>query len=701
MEGKRDSRIILVVVATGISSVVTQLLVIRECLVQFCGNEFVIAMILFSWLLISAFGTLAAGFLDQKNFSPEPSRLAFFSLLLAVLSLLQIGAVRILRDVFFIHGSSVGFYQTFLYTFFIISPYTLLLGFVLPYTLFTARRFHPDYPGTKIYIIDNIGDIAGGALFSFVLVYVCTPFQALLAANLPLAAAAFVLFPKRVRYKKQVMLSVLIVVVFIFSAPFFEEKTLSPRQGRLHYYAESRYGRIEIHQDKDQLSLFKDGVHQFSDQNQILAEERIHYPLSQVSELRHILVVSAEGGIMEEIEKYHPESIDYVEIDPLVTQAALKFNLIKNIKNLNVIHQDARAYIKTITKKYDAVIINLPEPETFQLNRFYTSEFFDLVKKHLSASGILSFSVNGFDNYLSPAQKLKIDVLYATAAVHFKHILLLPGQRVFFLCSNTVLDKDIPASLVRKNINTDYVAHYFYGSLTQERIERLNTGITLDVPLNLDYSPKMICIMFSQWFAKFSSSPMFFLLVAALILYVYLMIITKESFILFTTGFMTMGSEILVIFAFQIFFGYIYTAIGGIVTLFLAGLLPGAVFGEKYTSKSRSVMAASDLGLIFLLAAFIFGVVWFGSKLPAGAYLVFGFMVSLLCGIQFPAALFLKGKTGSAAVQAFSADLMGAAFGILVTSVVLLPFFGLVWTAAGLICIKLLSLSVSTLMLRR
>ena len=40
------------------------------------------------------------------------------------------------------------------------------------------------------------------------------------------------------------------------------------------------------------------------------------------------------------------------------------------------------------------------------------------------------------------------------------------------------------------------------------------------------------------------------------------------------------------------------------------------------------------------------------------------------------------------------ADLMGAAWGTLVTSVVLIPYFGIVWAAVGLIGLKLSSLMV-------
>jgi spermidine synthase len=75
-------------------------------------------------------------------------------------------------------------------------------------------------------------------------------------------------------------------------------------------------------------------------------------------------------------------------------------------------------------------------------------------------------------------------------------------------------------------------------------------------------------------------------------------------------------------------------------------------------------------------------------------FLVFGFCVSLACGFQFPVALALKGSDNSAATRMFSADLIGAAWGTLFTSIVLIPFFGIIWATIGLIVIKLISLAV-------
>ena len=59
------------VIATGISSVVTQLLTIREFLTQFQGNEIVIALIFFNWLILGGIGTLMArGVLKPSRKAP-------------------------------------------------------------------------------------------------------------------------------------------------------------------------------------------------------------------------------------------------------------------------------------------------------------------------------------------------------------------------------------------------------------------------------------------------------------------------------------------------------------------------------------------------------------------------------------------------------------------------------------------------------
>jgi spermidine synthase len=684
-----------VVIATGISSVVTQLLIIREFLAQFQGNEFIIALILFNWLVLGGIGTILARWVIRDLWVATANRLGWLSLILAGMPAVQILAIRFLRDVFFIHGSSVGFYPTLSYSFLIMAPYCLMIGFVLPYSLFVIRAEKPDYPGARIYIIDNLGDVSGGALFSFALVFLVTPLKAVFLANLPLLLTAFLLLYRNFfRSRIAIYLGAGMTFIILMTGIFLEPASLFQPSGKLVYYKESRYGRIEVRKDQEQFTLFVGGVPLFGTQNLSMAEETIHYPLAQLPRVQNILLISAEGGMMTELEKYRPASIDYVELDPKVAEVEFRFKMIKKIPGLKVINQDGRAYLADSNKIYDAIIVNLSEPDTYQINRFFTDRFFDLARRHLARHGVLSFAMKGFENYLAEPQRQKLSSLYNTVNDYFKHVLLLPGQKIFFLCSSQPLNTDIPALLARKNIPTRYIKGYYYGNLTQERIERLNALIDPLTPKNRDDYPQLMRLMFQQWFAKFSTSPTGFIAILAVVCMVYLIRISAEEFVLFSTGFTVMGSELLVIFAFQIFFGYIYFQIGLIVTVFLAGLLPGAWFGHRFRYRSKQTLAFAD-GLLILLMGMLIVALRQGSYgLPVSFFLFYGFVVSLICGFQFPVALYLRGGDAPAVTQTFSADLIGAAFGTLMTSVVLIPYFGIIRTVAGLIGLKLLSIMI-------
>ena len=689
---KISHAVLWIVISTGISSVVLQLVSIREILARFQGNEFVIALILFSWLVLGGLGTFFAKWLTPRHLEPSFQRLTLLSLVLTILPAVQVITIRSAYDVVFTRGSSVGFYPTALYIILTLAPYGLLLGFVLPYSLFTLRILTPEYPGSGIYIMDNVGDMAGGALFSLALVYLVTPLTAVCMANIPLIGASLLLaFRSKAPMLKFYTLAVLAGVI-LTAGILLEKTTLDQPDSELVHYRESRYGRIEVRRQHEMRTLYIDGVPLFTNQNQNMAEEIIHYPLAQIDRPRRILLISGEGGIMQEIDKYHPDSIDYVELDPEVTQAELHYGLINPIRGLHIIHQDGRAFLAETAKSYDVVILNLPEPETFQLNRFFTDEFYSLVKRRLAPGGIFSFSMAGFDNYLPEPQRKKLSIIHHTVRRYFQHVLLLPGQQVYFLCSDTRLSADIPERLAQKGIPAPYISAYYHGNVSPPRIRHLKQLIEPNMASNFDYRPRIMRIMFSQWFKKYATSPGGFILLITVLMSLYLAFLSAESYVLFTTGFVNMGSELLVIFAFQIIFGYVYFQVGIIVTVFLAGLLPGAWMSERLQNKSRRWLIITDAVLILLSGCFLLVIYLGNQEVPVCFFMLFGFIVSLVSGFQFPVALHLRGDTASAAAQSFSADLMGAACGTLFTSLVLIPYAGIYWTAMALMGIKTSSL---------
>jgi spermidine synthase len=681
--------IIWSIIGTGISSLAVQLVTIREFLTQFHGNEITISLVLFSWLLLTGIGSLIA-----KPFAR--SSVTAYTVLISLVALFplpQLILIRAMRETIFIHGTSPGFYSIFLYIVILISFYCLLVGFVLPYALKVLQQRHYPFTSGHLYITDNIGDISGGILFSFFLVYWVKPFVAIAVTSSLLILTAMMIQYATRRYAFLVCTAFAASLFYAFSFNAgFETRTLVKQFGEILRYTESPYGRIVISREGPQHTFWESGLPLYSDADIVNSEEKVHYPLSQLERVESVLLVSGGlGETLSEVSKYKPKRIDYVELDPHLTQVAIELGFVKQIPGLRVINGDGRLYVKTTLEKYDAVIVDLPEPDTFQINRFFTNEFFSLAKRILTRGGIFSFSLDYSPNYLSDIQREKLSAIYQTARLHFKHVLILPGERAFFLSSDAELSPDIPALLARKSIQTSYVEGFYYGNVTKERIADLQSKLDRHALINADFEPRIMSILFQEWFMKYGTSPKIFILVLVALTLVYLIFLRREEYVLFSTGLTTMGMEMLIIFSFQVMYGYVYLKVGAIVTAFLLGLLPGALVGNSQYGRTLGRLVVSEVTLLCLLLVFFTWSSFFRGELPSLCFLAYGFLFSFFCGYQFPLAASIIGEKESPAASCFAADLTGAAVGTLVTGTLLLPLRGLQSAIFFLILVKISS----------
>ena len=681
--------IILSIIGTGITSVVTQLLTIREFLTQFHGNEITISLVLFCWLFLTGIGSLAAKGIQHTS-------LRFYAVLILVIALwplIQLAAIRELREIFFSHGVSPGFYPIFFYILISITPYCLLMGFILPYAQKVLNLFDTDFKSGDLYLTDSIGDITGGALFSFVLVYWFKPFATIaITSTLLVLVVFFLLFQTRSRILLFTAFAVSSVFYGYATSRHFERLTLTDQYGDIVSYLESPYGRIVITGEEGQYTFWESGSPLYSGSSIMTSEEKVHYPLCQLDKVENVLLVSGGlGETISEVNKYHPAHMDYVELDPILIEAALSLGVLNRETSLEIMNMDGRSYIQTPKRTYDAIIIDIPDPDTFQLNRFFTSEFFFLTKKILNKGGILSFSIACNPNYLSHIQKNKIATLYNTARGHFQNVRILPGCEAYFLCRDEKLWPDIPDRLAQKSISTSYIDGFFYGNVTEERIKALEYR-DKDAPINEDFSPVLMRIMFHQWFIKHGTSPDSFLFSLMGLTVIYLIFIRKEEYVLFSTGLAAMGVEMLVIFAFQVAYGYIYLKIGAIVTAFLMGLLPGALIGNRLQQKRSLSLTIAEILLLFLLVLFYGWAVYFRIELQPVCYMVYCFLFSLVCGFQFPIVAGIIGEKKSPAAGCLAADLAGAAVGALVIGTIVIPLWGIQTAVIVLMVVKISSL---------
>ena len=127
---------------------------------------------------------------------------------------------------------------------------------------------------------------------------------------------------------------------------------------------------------------------------------------------------------------------------------------------------DGRLFLKTSKTKFDVIIINLPDPFTAQLNRFYTQEFFREAAEKLNPGGVLSFQVTGAENYISQELADLLRCLKRRCARFSRKWSPFPGETVHFLASNqagtlTLDPSRLMTRLHERRIHTQYFREYY------------------------------------------------------------------------------------------------------------------------------------------------------------------------------------------------------------------------------------------------
>ena len=176
-----------------------------------------------------------------------------------------------------------------------------------------------------------------------------------------------------------------------------------------------------------------------------------------------------------------------------------------------------------------------------------------------------------------------------------------------------------------------------------------------------------------------------------------------------TTGFAGMMFDLMIIFAFQSIYGYVFSWIGILVAAFMAGAAGGAwlitTVLERINNHFR-VLKIIELAIIGFAIAFplVFVALSTGPG-NAGAFVFFkalfltlSFISGFLTGSQFPLAnkLYLK-KSRSLSQTAgllYAADLLGGWLREIVCAVVLLSVLGLTGTCITVGLVKLTSFVV-------
>ena len=415
-------------------------------------------------------------------------------IMIALLPIADVFLLRWLRNVVFLRGAEVGVTETVAACGTLLAPYCLVTGWALTIACqlgsawLPARRSAaasaPSQPIGQVYLLDNLGNVVGGLAFLIVLARWFNHFQMLYFAaglNLLLAAlAAAAAGRRRLAAMAAVVLAALGAVVARYDLDDVSCRLELAGQ-QVVFHRTSPYGSLVVTQAASQSNFIENGVPLFSTHNVAQVEESVHYAMAQRPHARRVLLISGgASGTAREVLKYPVQAVDYVELDPLIIEAVRKF-LPQSLADprIHVIQGDGRLLVRNTAERYDVVIAQVPDPSTLQLNRFYTREFFAEVHRVLAADGVLLFSLGSYENYLGKELAQLMGVAHRTLGAVYARVLMLPGQRVFFLASDGPLTADVAPRLKRAGITARLVnRNYLKGMLTADRLADLRRAIS-------------------------------------------------------------------------------------------------------------------------------------------------------------------------------------------------------------------------------
>ena len=118
---------ILVVLTLGLLTIATQIILLREILSIFYGNELVIGIILANWMLLTALGSYLGRVTDR--FILHISSALYILIILTIIPLVLVFLMYYLRNIVFVPGTMVNLLQIFLSTFVLLIPFCIPSGF--------------------------------------------------------------------------------------------------------------------------------------------------------------------------------------------------------------------------------------------------------------------------------------------------------------------------------------------------------------------------------------------------------------------------------------------------------------------------------------------------------------------------------------------------------------------------------------------
>jgi spermidine synthase len=287
---------------------------------------------------------------------------------------------------------------------------TILIGALLGVEIPLIIRILKDFFNLKtnvsnVFTMDYIGALIAALLFPMVFL----PKLGLLQTSLFFGMLnAFVALMTWYMFRKDVpkrTSAYIFGVILFLGAGFYNLGSFSAfiehrlYQDDIIFSKTTPYQNIVITRNSERYRLYISGALQFDSLDEYRYHEALVHPLmSAISRDENILIIGGGDGMaLREVLKYKDvKKVTLVDLDGAITSVFKENPMLQKLNNssfndkrVKVYNEDAWKFLEHSQELYDAIIIDLPDPNNISLGRLYSKSFYTLVKNHLAFGGAM------------------------------------------------------------------------------------------------------------------------------------------------------------------------------------------------------------------------------------------------------------------------------------------------------------------------
>ncbi|WP_112134413.1 polyamine aminopropyltransferase [Glycomyces dulcitolivorans] len=303
----------------------------------------------------------------------------------------------------------------------------LLIGAEIPLLMELLQRIREQAAGAAVADLnaaDYLGGLIGGLAFPFILLPFFGQIQGALLVGAVNAVAGvllvFLLFrddlskmAKQLLALVAALAALLLVAAFVYTDKFETDARQALYAAPIVYTEDTQYQQIVMTEsaspfgDQD-LRLYLNGDLQFSSVDEYRYHEALVHPAMNGSRKNVLVLGGGDGLAVREILRYPDvETVTLVDLDGAVTDLARNFDDLVELNEdslddprVTVVNEDAFTWLRQQTGQWDAIIVDMPDPDATETAKLYSTEFYGLAGDHLSEHGRMV--VQGGSPYFAP-----------------------------------------------------------------------------------------------------------------------------------------------------------------------------------------------------------------------------------------------------------------------------------------------------------